>query len=143
MLEYSEVDEARPTRNGCLWGVGGAIGCLVLLLIVPITLVLLGVTSVSGLLGGLGGVFGASAPPSATVISSQTIVQGIQPLGQLVSVSAQLAKADVRVNITQGALNSGGYGANHVVQGAVEAGIDLTQIGTGDLVYDNARGTYC
>ncbi len=138
-----EEDEApRPTRNGCLWGIAGAVGCGVLLLIIPVTLILLGVTSVGGLLGGLGGLFGVSAPPTANVLSTQTIVQGIQPMGQLVSVSAQVAKADVQVSIYQGAFNACGFKANHVVQGAVEAGIDLTKIGVNDLSYDSVRGVY-
>ena len=131
----------RPTRNGCLWGVAGAFGCLALLLVIPVTLVLLGVTSVGGLLGSLGIALGAP-PQEATVISTQTIVQGIQPMGQLVSVSAQLAKADVQVNVTQGALNACGFGANHVVQGTVEAGIDLIGISEDDLSYDAERETY-
>jgi hypothetical protein len=139
---YAADDEPRPTRSGCLWGIAGGIGCLLILLVIPVMLVLLGVTSVSSLIGGLGSLFGAGAPPQAQVISSQTIVQGIQPLGQLVSISVQLAKADVRVNITSGTLNVGGYGANHVVQGAVDAGIDLMRIDADDLGYDEARETY-
>lgn len=141
-MQMVDDDEPRPSRSGCAWGVAGGIGCLLVLLVIPVMLVVLGVTSVSGIIGGLGSLFGASAPPQAQVISSQTIVQGIQPLGQLVSISVQLAKADVRVNITSGTLNIGGYGANHVVQGAVEAGIDLTQIDSDDLGFDEARETY-
>lgn len=135
-------DTTRPTRSGCAWGIAGAVGCLLLVLVIPVTLVLLGVTSFSSIIGSFGGLLGAGAPPQAQVISTQTIVEGIQPLGQLVSVSAQLAKADVQVNIYQGAFNSCGFRANHVVQGAVEAGIDLTQIEAGDLTYDAARETY-
>jgi Protein of unknown function (DUF4230) len=135
-------DSPRPTRSGCLWGIAGAVGCLLLVLVIPVTLVLLGVTSFSGIVGSIGGLLGAGAPPQAQVISTQTIVEGIQPMGQLVSVSAQLAKADVQVSIYQGAFGSCGFRANHVVQGAVEAGIDLTQIQPGDLTYDSARETY-
>ncbi len=142
MVQYEVEPETRPTRNGCLWGIGGAVGCLLLLLVIPVTLVLLGVTSFSGLLGSLGGLFGAGAPVTANIISSQTIVQGIQPMGQLVSISAQLAKADVQVRIYQGAFGSCSFNANHVVQGAVEAGIDLTRISAADLRYDAAREVY-
>ena len=69
-------------------------------------------------------------------------MQGIQPLGQLVSVSAQLAKADLNVNVYQGNFNTCGYSANHVAQGTVEAGIDLTKIGENSLSYDSAREVY-
>ncbi len=140
-VSMPDPDAVKPTRSGCLWGIGGVIGCLVILLIIPIVLILLGVTSFSGLLGSLGGVLGAP-PPRAQVISTQTIVQGIQPLGQLVSVSAQLAKADLSVNVYQGNFNTCGYRANHVAQGTVEAGIDLTKIGENSLSYDAAREVY-
>lgn len=141
IVQAMDGEQARPTRNGCLWGIVGAVGCLAVLLVIPVVLTLMGVTTVGGLLSSIGVSLGA-VPQQATVISTQTIVQGIQPMGQLVSVSAQLAKADVQVNITQGALNSCGYGANHVVQGTVEAGIDLMQLTDDNLGYDAARETY-
>lgn len=140
IVQAMEADQARPRRNGCLWGIAGAAGCLAILLVIPVVLTLLGVTTMGGLLGSLG--LSLAPPQQATVITTQTIVQGIQPMGQLVSVSAQLAKADVQVNITQGALNSCGYGANHVVQGTIEAGIDLMQLTEDNLGYDAARETY-
>ncbi|MEP7292493.1 MAG: DUF4230 domain-containing protein [Chloroflexota bacterium] len=142
IVRQADADEPRQTRSGCLWGVAGAVGCVALLLVIPVTLILLGVTSVNGLIGSIGGLFGVGAPPQAVVLSTQTIVQGIQPMGQLVSVSAKLAKADVQVNINQGTLNACGFGANHVVQGAVEAGIDLTRIDEANLGYDAERETY-
>ena len=75
-------------------------------------------------------------------MSTQTIVQGIQPLGELVSVSVQLAKADVKVSVNTGIMAAGSYSVNHVVQGAVEAGVDLTKIGPDNLGYDAATNTY-
>jgi hypothetical protein len=81
-------------------------------------------------------------PPTAKVFSTQTIVNGIQPMGQLVSVSAQLAKADIYVGVKQGALNACGFSANHVAQGTVEAGIDLAQISDGDIVFDEKSNTF-
>ncbi len=136
-----DPDAVKPTRNGCLWGVGGAFGCLLILLIIPAALIFMGVISFSGLLSSVGGLLGAPAP-RAQVISTQTIVQGIQPLGQLVSVSAQLAKADLAVNVYQGNFNTCGFSANHVAQGTVEAGIDLTKIGENSLSYDATREVY-
>jgi hypothetical protein len=59
-----------------------------------------------------------------------------------VSISAQLAKADIFVGVQQGALNACGFGANHVAQGTIEAGIDLTQITESDVSYSNAMDTY-
>jgi len=133
------------SRSGCLTAFAGSVGCVVLLAVIIGALILLGVTSVNSVIGGISGLFGignAAPPPIASILSSQTIVQGIQPLGQLVSVSAQLAKADVSVSVGQGALNACGFSANHVVQGAVEAGIDLTQIDETDIRYDAEREVY-
>lgn len=139
-----QEDSARPSRSGCLWGIGGAIGCLGLVILVPAVLIIMGVSSVGGLVTGIGALLGLGVQPpvSAQVVSTQTIVQGILPLGQLVSISVQLAKADVRVDVGQGALNVCGFGADHVVQGAVEAGIDMTQISETDLQYDPVRDRY-
>lgn len=134
----------RPTRSGCLWGVGGALGCLGFVLLVPTVLIVIGVTSFGGLVSGIGSFLGVGSPlpANANVITTQTIVQGIQPMGQLVSVSSQLAKADVYVGVGQGVLNACGFGANHVVQGAVDAGIDLTQIQETDIAYDEEQDRY-
>lgn len=141
-----EPVDAPPERRGCSgcgWLLVGAGGCLVLIVVVLAASVLLGITSVNGLLGGIGSIFaGAAPPPRAAVNSTQTLVQGIQPLGQLVSVSTQLAKADISVGVQQGVLNACGYSANHVAQGAVEAGIDLTSITEDDIRYDAIRETY-
>jgi hypothetical protein len=140
IVQAMDGEQAQPSRRGCLWGIVGAVGCLAVLLVIPVVLTLMGVTTMGGLLGSLG--LSLAPPQQATVITTQTIVQGIQPMGQLVSVSAQLAKADVQVNITLGALNSCGYGANHVVQGTIEAGIDLMRLTDDNLGYDAARETY-
>jgi hypothetical protein len=136
-------DEERRGCSGCGWILAGAGGCVLLIVVILAAAVLLGITSVNSLIGGIGSIFtGVVPPPRATINSTQTLVQGIQPLGQLVSVSTQLAKADIRVGVQQGALNACGYSANHVAQGAVEAGIDLTSIGEDDIRYDAARNTY-
>lgn len=91
----------------------------------------------------LGAILGLkSEPPKATVVSSQTIVNGIQPMGQLVSISAQVAKADIFVGIQQGALNACGFSVNHVAQGTVEAGIDLNQLKEDGVTYDAETNTY-
>ena len=81
-------------------------------------------------------------PTKATVISSQTIVNGIQPMGQLVSISAQLAKADIFVGVQKGVLNACGFSVNHVAQGTIEAGIDLSQLTEDSISYDEAIKTY-
>ncbi len=141
--DYDYDDVPPPGRggcSGCAWGVAGALGCLALLILPIIVLLVGGTITLNGLLGGIQNVF--NPPPKATVISTQTILTGIQPMGQLVSVSAQLAKADIFIGVQQGALDACGFSANHVAQGTVEAGIDLTGITDSSVQYDETTDTY-
>jgi hypothetical protein len=143
-LPPAQKEKPREGR-GCLPYLFGGMGCAAFIVVIVIALIVATGGTLASVIGSVGGLLGAqnwSAPPSAEVISSQTIVQGIQPLGQLVSISAQLAKAGVFVGVGQGVLNACGYSANHAVQGAVEAGIDLTQITADDVVYDARRGVW-
>lgn len=147
--EQRATDEAGTGsggRSGCFWLIAGMMGCGALLLVLVAGLIVFGVTTVSGVVSGVGSFvglpIGTPPPPIAEIAPSRTIVQGIQPLGQLVSVSAQLAKADVRVGIRQGSLNECGFSANHVGQGTIEAGIDLTGVTESDLRFDEANNRY-
>lgn len=135
------ADPPRRGCSGCAWGIGGALGCLFLLILPIIVLLFMGTISINGVLSGIQNVL-SPKPAVATVFSTQTIVTGIQPMGQLVSVSSQLAKADIGIGVQQGTLNACGFSANHVAQGTVEAGIDLTKISATDVQYDSANNTY-
>jgi len=44
-------------------------------------------------------------PPTANLFSSATLVQSVKPLGQLVSIRWQVAKAGILVDIRQGVGN--------------------------------------
>ncbi len=102
----------------------------------------LGVVTFNGLIGGLLA-FTLPAPTIAEVETSRTIVMGIQPLGQLVSVSAQLAKAEILVNISESTgLNACGFWANHVAEATIEGGIDLSQITDEHVDYDPVMNRY-
>src|SRR5690606_29247172 len=81
-------------------------------------------------------------PTTATIISSRTIVSSLQPLGQLVSISAEVAQADIGVSVHTGGLNLCGHSANHVAQGVIEAGVDITQVEEDNVTYDEATNTY-
>lgn len=144
-LPHLEVSSAARRRRGCLPYLLGGAGCLALIAVILIALIIATggtLASVIGSVGNLVGLGNLSSPPVADVVSSQTIVTGIQPLGQLVSISVQVAKAGVFVGVGQGVLNTCGYSANHAVQGAVEAGIDLTLTGEDNVRYDTARGAW-
>lgn len=118
-------------------------GKLAIPVLIGVAVVLLVLFLINSIFGSFSGLFGlVNRPTSASINSSQTVLTGIQPLGQLVSISLQLAQADVNVNVGQGALNACGFSVNHVVQGAVEAGVDLTAMGEDNITYDESANTY-
>jgi hypothetical protein len=128
----------RPLINGCAAVIIVLILAAVLLALVP---PLMGYNLAGQSLSVLQSIF-SPKPAVASVMSSQTIVNSILPMGQLVSVSAQVAKADISVGIQQGALNACGFSAKHVAQGTVEAGIDLTQLSENSVSFDEKTNTY-
>lgn len=60
-------------------------------------------------------------------------------MGQLVVVSAELARADIHVGISRGRCS---HGADHAAQAVVEAGIDFGGITDEDISYDFGNDTY-
>ncbi len=127
--------------SGCKWLVIGSLGVLAIIALLIAGLVFGGITTVNNILGGFTGGLPA-APPQAAVVSTQTVVTSIQSMGQLVSISTQLAKADIDVRITQGFMGASSFTTNHVAQGAVEAGIDLTQLTAANVSHDPLTNTY-
>ncbi len=81
-------------------------------------------------------------PPSASIITSPTIVQQVQPLGQLVTYRMPFAKANISVIVRYGAVNICRIGALHTAEGIVEAGVDLQQITVDSIRFDEASNTY-
>lgn len=136
------VDERK--RRGC----GGCLGCaglvsatlIVAVAAVIITLLLSGGGAVNAIFDGVRSL--VAPVTSATVGDAQTIVTSIAPLSQLVTISAQLARADVPVRVASGALNACGYSAYHVIQGTIEAGVDLSLVGPDDIVFNPNTDRY-
>lgn len=130
-------------RRGCLWLLAGALGCLGVLLLIPLIAIVFGFTSVGLIAQNVQGMFsGAPLPAAASVVSSQTLLVSMQPLGQLVTVSVQLAQADIQVTVQQGTGNLCGFSANHVAQGTIEAGIDFATIHPENITYQAESNTY-
>jgi hypothetical protein len=131
------VAEARISqqRSPVFWILGSMGGCFVLLSIAILLPVILGINTLSGIGENLGRLFHIPTP-IIEVTPSRTLITSLQPLGQLVSISTQLAKADITVNVRQGALNACAFSANHVAVGAVDAGIDLSKVTQDDILYD-------
>ncbi len=139
---YEEYEVEAPARRGnCLWFVAGSMGCVVLLCIVIAAPIIFGMNTLGGLWNGIIGLF---SPQSATaaIANTRTIVQGIQTMGQLVTIGVELAKADISVSVRQGPLGTSSFTVDHVAQGAVEAGIDLSGITEADVQHDEANNTY-
>ncbi|MBZ0300727.1 MAG: DUF1232 domain-containing protein, partial [Anaerolineae bacterium] len=133
--EQMKLDSGMPrdalvsgNRTGdipAVWGCFATTGFLALLVFLGITIsILSGVMTFNNLVSSFGNFLGQ--PTTATVVSSRTIVSSLQPLGQLVSISAEVAKADIGVSVHTGGINLCGHSANHVAQGAIEAGVDIT-----------------
>lgn len=152
-VDYHPSDFSPPTQHrqedsGCfspqivLPTCAAGCGVPVLLLLGSILFVILtGINTIDGIMDGIRGIF-APQPATATVTTSRTLVTSIQPLGQFVSISVELAKADIRVEVSEGFSNACGRTAYHVAQGAVEAGIDLMRLTEDDVTQDIISGEY-
>ncbi|MCY3917887.1 MAG: DUF4230 domain-containing protein [Chloroflexi bacterium] len=74
---------------------------------------------------------------SLYVRSPITIVNSIRGIGQLVTVTSEVAKVDFEVELRRGFLNFAGFSAKHIVDGAIEAGIDFDAITEDSMSYEN------
>ena len=72
----------------------------------------------------------------ASVEMEQFILTAIQAKGELVTISKQYAEPNISVSVQDGFLGLCGGTVNHVVEGIVEAGIDLYQIEAIDAEYN-------
>jgi hypothetical protein len=115
-------------------------GCAALIILPIVAIIITGGSILNSLTNAINNIF--NPPTTAQIYDSNTIVQLVVPLGQLVSVEMQLAKADITVNIQSGALNACGHSGIHVAQGAVQAGIDLLSFDEQDVIYDQETNTY-
>ena len=139
--EIVEYAEDSPSRTGCVFGLGSVLVVFCVIPTIAITfLISAGFTSIDELFQRITNL--VNPQTQATIYDSPTLVNSVRPLGQLVAVSAQLAKADIQIDITSGALNSCGVGAKHVAQGTIEAGLDLNGIDETNITYDAELDIY-
>lgn len=142
ITNVNEPDEKEYTARR-REGLFGLIGCLAIVIAVVAVLIFAPVAVVGGVINSLRGVFNTSSlPVTASVIDTPSIINSVLPLGQLVTVNAQLAKADIKVDVRGGVLNACSYNADHVAVGAVEAGVDLSELDDGAARYDETTETY-
>lgn len=74
---------------------------------------------------------------AAYVRSPLTIVNSIHGIGQLVTVTSEIAATDFKVEIHGGFLNAGFYSASHTAIGAIEAGINFDEINEDSISTEN------
>lgn len=123
-----------PARGerGCLWGVIGALGCLLVLLTPFVVALALGAASVSSIMGGLESIFRPQFTTSATVM-----LERIQGVSQLTAVRYNYSSV-VTIEREMPPLLAALYGERQVMiaVGYINAGIDLTLLDEDDLRRD-------
>ena len=105
--------------------------------IAAVLLIIMVVVATTYVTGKFEGVRSFLFPDQVIAEHRYTIVTGIQGMGQLVTVKHEVAKTDIKVEIKRGIFNIGGYSANHIAIGAVEAGIDFDAIDKNSVRYAN------
>ena len=78
--------------------------------------------------------------PTPTSIPPRVIIEHIQPMGQLVVSSVEVARADIHIAVDDGRWCS--HDADYVAQGAIEAGIDFEALDEDNVSYDWATDSY-
>ena len=128
-------------------GSGNNFGCFALIALLIVSpciglaiLILSGSAALSGMFSSVMNFL--NPPPTVNIISSRTIIHSLQGLGQLVTVSSEVAKADIQVSVNEGFLNAGSYSAKHVAVGVIEAGIDIATRDKDHVSYDSTSNTY-
>ncbi len=117
----------------------GAVGSIVLVLVILI---------LGGVIGALAvAVLGFSLPSfiqssRVQVASTQSIVRDVRSMGVLTAIRFEMAKADVLVHVRYGVVDICNIWAKHVVQASVEAGVDLSAVEEGDVVFDSQNDLY-
>ncbi|MDE2820868.1 MAG: DUF4230 domain-containing protein [Chloroflexota bacterium] len=106
--------------------------------IVSIALLVIGIVIGGYVIGAVNNVRDFLFPETTLYVRSpQTLVNSIKGIGHLVTVTSEVYKTDIEVEIHQGFLNLGGYKANHIAVGAIEAGIDFEAIDEDNIRNEN------
>lgn len=67
-------------------------------------------------------------PPSVDVMSSRVIINSLRDIGKLVTVTSEPHVRKIRIELNQGLFGLTSYGADHIAEGIIEAGIDFTKV---------------
>lgn len=145
--DYPKARKQQLDIHSTARGSGNNFGCLALIAVLIVSpcigLAIVILSSSAGLSGMFSSVMNFLDPPATVnIVSNRTIVHSLQGLGQLVTVSSEVAKAGIQVSVNEGFLNAGYYSANHATVGVIEAGIDITTMDKDDVSYDSTMNTY-
>ncbi len=142
--------QPEPTREGggCLWGLGGALGCTVLIFALMAGLLLAAGQTVGGLIGNVADFF--NLPELVVFVEGAGVdipedvyippVERLQALSQLTTTRFNYSHI-VTSEVEMPGILSGLYGQGlaYVAVGHINAGIDVSQISAEDIVYDEER----
>lgn len=104
---------------------------------VPILLISIGVVAGGYLSSGIQSLRAYLFPNQIIAEQKNMIVTGVQELGHLVTVQYKVATTHINVQIHQGFLNHGFYGANHEAFGVIEAGINFAALDENSVHFHN------
>jgi len=115
----------------------GAVGSIALVLVMLILGGVIGALAVLGI-----SLLSFIQPARVQVASTQSIVRDVRSLGVLTSLRFQMAKAEVSANVRYGVGGICNISAKHVMQAFIEAGVDLSAVEEGDVVFDSQNDLY-
>jgi hypothetical protein len=149
--EQRTVVQIQGGQSGCLWGCGGGLGCLVILLAVLFLGIVVAGQSLGGFVGQFGNFFNVDVSflnldERATVNVPRNIyippVERIQALSELTTTRFNYSQI-VTGQTDMPALLAGLYGESLVMVavGHVEAGIDLSHLTEADVSFDEESAT--
>jgi phosphotransferase system HPr-like phosphotransfer protein len=123
-----------PRRNGCLWGVTGALGCLAILMLPFALAIVMGMTTLNTVIGSVQSIFNPQQP---VVITATVMLERIQALSQLTTVRYNYSSL-ITTERDMPPLLAALYGEKQIMVavGHINAGIDLSQITPDNIVRD-------
>lgn len=112
-----------PRREGCVWGLAGALGCLLVLLLPLLAAIVLGVTTIGNVVNSVQNAF----QPGPTAFNAVSVLENIRELSQLTTVRYNYSTLVTSEREMPDALKLL-YGERLmlVAAGHVDAGIDLS-----------------
>jgi len=134
MPQDEEIVTEGRRPSGCLWGLLGAFGCLMIPLAFIIGLLLIGTLTLNSLTNGITAMF----RPTVTINITGLVLERVQGLSQLTTARYNVTGyLDIQRDFPS--LLDAIYGEGIVLQfvGHATAGVDLSQIGEGDITLND------